>query len=161
MSILDYRAFRILANPGGTLDALGLPEWPVASMRASGFDDGITVSSTSAFPMVLSCNALAADSVTSVDEFDWFVSQRTEVSGSEPFVVAKYTPDTDTYSGSISLTLAAWASTEYPDPWDESMARVLFFAVDVYVRRKSDGAIQRLDLLAHVIDAVEAKTDLE
>lgn len=163
MAIVGYDVFREMANPGGTVANDGLPEWPVASLRANGFDDGISVSPTDAFPMTLTCNAGAVDAVDHVDEYDWFVSQGKETAGQGVghFVVTRKPPGTDTYSGSIVVDLTAAAEVLFPDPFDVSSIEVLFFGVDVYARRRSDGAIQRLDLRRLVYAANAPKVDLE
>jgi hypothetical protein len=164
MAILNYDAFRELANPGGTLASDGLPEWPVASLRAGGFDDGFDIEPTDSFPLTVTCNAGAADAVDEVDEYDWFVSQGGETAGvgSGHFVVTRATSlDPITLSGSIVLDLTAAAEVLFPAPFSVSSIEVLFFGVDVYVRRKSDGSIQYLDLRRYLYTANAPTTDVE
>lgn len=160
MAILtSYNSLRVLANPGGTIAPDGLPEWPAVSMRAGGFDAGLDVSPTDSFPILVTCNALAADAVDDVDDFDWFVWQGAE--GGGPFVVSPPSGlGTHSYSGTISLSLSSWAAAEYPDPFDVSTIEVLFFGVDILVRRRSDGAMQRIDIQAVIRDANEDKFDV-
>jgi hypothetical protein len=161
MIVETYSLFRSVANPGGALAADGLTEFDPTNMRANGFDDGITVSSSSSFPIVLSCNAGAADASVGIDEYDWYVSQRTSTVADKPFTVSRKDSSPNTHSGRIELDIAAWADAEYPDPFDLSTVRVLFFAVDIYAIRRSDGAIQRLDLMKYLIDALSPKTSIE
>lgn len=159
MSFLGYRAFRELANPGGTPAADGLPEWPIALLRANGFDGGFEIENPDALPFRVSCNEGAPDAVENVDEFDWFVSQGAESGG--PFELSRATSlDPVSLSGSIVLSLSAWAAALYPTPFDVSTIEVLFFAVDLYVRRRSDGAIQRLDLRRAIYEANAPQTGI-
>jgi hypothetical protein len=159
MIIENYSTFRTLANPGGPLAADSLPEFDPANMRKLGFNGGITGNPLTSFPIELTCNAYATDAVDGVDEYDWFVSQQTSVVANKPFAV--YRLDTGgTRSGSIGLDLSAWAATEYPTPFDLSSIQVLFFAVDIYVIRRSDGAIQRRDMKAYLLDANSPKTSI-
>jgi hypothetical protein len=160
MIIENYSVFRAIANPGGALAADGLTEFDPANMRAGGFSGGISVSSTSAFPIVFSCNSGAADSVAGIDQFDWYVSQQTSVVANKPFTVSRKDTAPNTHSGRIEIDLSAWASTEYPDPFDLSAIQVLYFAVDIYVIRRSDAAIQRLDLRTYLYDALKPKTNI-
>ncbi len=159
MSIVDFQSFREIANPGGTPDLLGLPEWPIALVRANGFDTGfeLIVGMTG---LEFSCNGFAADASPGIDEYDWFFSQGAASGG--PFVVSRSDfalPDTN--SGTFQFELAPWALDEYPDPFDLSTIEVLFFQVSAYVRRRADGAIQRLDLLSFLRDYLTPKVDVE
>lgn len=159
MIIENYSAFRAIANLGGAIGADGLTEFDPTKMRINSFDGGFSVSSTSSFPISISClPPEASPYLEPTDLFDWYVSQRTSIAADKPFIVSR------TPSGSgdgIVLDLAAWASTEYPDPFDLSTIRVLFFAVDIYVVRRSDGAIQRLDLMKYLLAALSPQTNLE
>jgi hypothetical protein len=158
MIIETYSLFRTIANPGGAIGADGLTEFDPALMRANTFDGGIAVSSVSAFPIALTCVPTQANpNIYPTDLFDWYVSQRTSVSADKPLVVSR---GAGTVGDSISLTLAAWASAEYPDPFDLSAIRVLFFAVDIYCIRRADSAIQRLNLARYLLDALSPKTDV-
>ncbi len=158
--ISDYSTFRMLANPGGSFASDGLPEFDPSKMRANGFDDGIEVAAVS-FPLAISCNGGIPDTSFDVDEYDWYVSQRTNVEENRPFVVSRSDTFDTSYSGTILLEQSVWCADEYPDPFDlESSVQTLFFGVDIYVIRRSDGAIQRLDLLKYLIDALSPKTDL-
>lgn len=157
MIIEDYATFRILANPGGAIGVDGLPEWPVASMRANGFDDGFAVTSTSHLPfgiVVLGPNIPVVDPI---DYFDWYVSQGTTDAAKKPFVVTRGLSDT---GGRIIFSLSSRAAEEFPDPFDLSTIRVLYFGIDIYCIRRSDSAIQRFDLMKYLLDALAPKTDI-
>ena len=158
MIFTSWQAFRLAFSNGEPVDALGVPGWPVASMRAGGFDGGIAMD-TSASPYVLTCNAEASDPVQGVDRFDWYVSAGSADGG--VLVVERHDPTVTTQnSGSIEISLTPAAAVEYPEPFDVSTIPVLWFAVDVYVRRRSDGAIQRLDVAAYLAALFGDRTDV-
>ena len=154
-----------MANPGGSVGADGLTEFDPALMRANGFDNGIQVLSSLAFPLKLQCNSDSSptyDASPGVDEYDWFVSQKTSTVDSKPFTVSRFDDlPANTYSGIILLQLRTWASLEYTDPFDLSVIQVLWFGVDIYAIRRSDGAIQRFDMLKYLTNELSPKTDLE
>lgn len=158
MIFSNWLTFRLAFSNGEPVDALGIPGWPLADMRAGGFDDGITID-TSSSPYVVTCNAVAADPVAGVDRFDWFVSSGAASGGS--LVVARHDPSGTTQnSGSIAISLSASAEIEYPEPFDVSTIPVLWFAHDIYVRRRSDGAIQRLDVEAYLLALFADRTNV-
>lgn len=162
MIIENYSAFRSAANPGGALGIDGLTVFDPASMRAGGFDGGIEVASASeTFPIKLTCNGGTFDASVGIDEYDWFVSQRTSTIANKPFTVSRFDDVGTSYSGTILLQLRTWAQLEYDDPFDLSTIRVLFFAVDIYAIRRSDASIQRFDLMKYLLDTLSPKTDLE
>jgi hypothetical protein len=160
MIIDNYSTFRAHVNPGGTLAADGLPEFPVAQMRATGFDGGFVLSSTNTFPIVISCNANVAD-VGPADQYDWYVSQRTSESTNKPIEVVRKDDLPTSYSGRIEIDLMPWAGDEYPDPFGLSTIPVLFFAVDIYAIERTNKSIQRLDLATYLYDANAPKTNIE
>lgn len=160
MIIDNYSAFRHFVNPGGTVDRDGLPEFPVAKMRFSTFVSGFQLSSTSAFPLSISCNFGDTDAVVNIDEFDWYVSQRTSIAANKPLTVSRKDTAPNTNSGTIEIDLSAWAATEYPDPFGISTIPILFSAIDIYAIRRFDLAIQRLDLRAYLYNANSPKTDV-
>lgn len=154
MIITKYRTFRrVFAEPGAQLARDGFPEFPVALVRANGFENTITVSALTSFPLDITCNAEAADAVKNVDEYDWFVSQRTDVQANWPFTVTRIPAGTvESYSGSIRLEPSAATEAEFPEPFTLAVVEQLWFQVDVYVKRRSDGAIQRFSMLKYVQD---------
>lgn len=163
MIIENYSTFRVLANPGGAIGVDGLTEFDPMNMRKNGFDGGIKFSSSIGnSPIVLTCNDETPDAVAGVDEFDWYVSQRTSVQANKPLTVDRFDDlPTNSWSGRIRLDLRAWAAIEYPDPYELETVKVLFFAIDVYAIRRSDGAIQRIDLMKYLVDALSPSTNLE
>lgn len=162
MIIANYSTFRYLANPAGAIGIDGLPEFDVTKMRDGGFNGGFVLSSTSAFPLTITCNVGFADTVAGVDEYDWYVSQQTSVAADKPLAITRADNlPTNSYSGKITVDLSAWADDENPDPFDLSTVRVLFFGIDIYAIKRSNGAIQRLDLMQFLIDTLSPKTGIE
>lgn len=162
MIIADYSTFRSIANPGGSLAPDGLTEFDPSMMRANGFDGGIERISSISFPLKLTCNGGDFDASPGVDEYDWYVSQGTSIAANKPLNVSRFDslPSTS-YSGTILLQLESWAIPEYPDPFDLSTVRVLFFGIDIYAIRRSDASIQRFDLMGHLVDALSPKTNIQ
>lgn len=157
MIIQNYTTFRSVANPGGTIGTDGLPEFDPTNMRANGFSGGFDVSSTSSFPITISCIPTALPPGPDVDMFDWYVSQGTSVAADKPFLITRK-PGIN--GDGLVIAMAARTAQENPDPFDLSTVRVLFFAVDIYVIRRSDTAIQRLDFLKYLLDVLSPKTDI-
>lgn len=163
MIIEGYSAFRAAANLGGPIGSDGLTEFDPDLVRFDGFDDGIEVLSASEIlPIKLTCNDGDADAAVGIDEYDWYVGQGTSTTANKPFTVSRFDDlPTDTFSGTILIDLRAWASAEYPDPFDLSTVRVLYFGLDIYAIRKRDNSIQRFDLMKYLIDLLSPKTDIE
>lgn len=161
MIIDNYSVFRAMANPGGSLTQDGLTEFDPTLMRTGGFNGGFTLSSTSAFPIVVSCNVGFPDSVAGIDEYDWYVSQQTSTAANKPLTVSRKDTAPNTHSGKIEIDLAAWAVSEYADPFDLSTIRVLFFGIDIYAIERLGGGIQRLNLASYLSSVLSPKTDLE
>ena len=179
----QFNSFRtIFAAPGATTDPDGNKAWPLHLMRAN-FNDGI-FGMTRAASLVIpihewrldltyrigianySGNESApytADAVPGVDEYDWWVSQRTSVDADMYLQVLQGRPDVGappgaTYSGALLLvpTPRFYTDLGFPsnidDPTDvlpgfsEAHSRILLKNVHVYCRRRSDGAIQWCDV---------------
>lgn len=142
--ILDfYIGMRTLfALPGADVAIDGLPEWPASMVGANGFDGGIDVSPNEVDDIIATCNAGDVDAVSGEDEYDWFCSVRTEHPAGKPLVFSPL----DGKSGSLLMSLSAWAAELYPEPTARSTTPLLFGGCFLYVRRRSDGAVQTLDL---------------
>lgn len=132
-------------------DVDGFETWPVAQLRAGGFDDGITFAP--AIPdltnsLLITCNALAFDAVNGTDEFDWYVSQRSDEPAGQFWAVTAALSPLGSRSGTIKLDATAVATDEFPGMTLVTPAALsgCFQNVHVYCRRRSDGAIQWLDL---------------
>jgi len=134
--------------PGGLAGELGHTEL----VRAAGFDTGLLAgfSGTYGDTMVVSANTLAADAVKGTDEYDWYLSQRSDdVAKQYLYTVQMPTTATNSYSGTIYIAYTALAQTELDfttPPLSTSVVQALYRHVHVYCRRRSDGAIQWLDL---------------
>jgi hypothetical protein len=175
----QWHSFRtIFAAPGATTDYDGNKAWPLALMRANGFNDGI-FGMTRAASLVIPIHEwrlqvpfrfgianysgnpsapFTPDAVPGVDEYDWWVSQRTSVDADMFLSVSQAQPDVGappgaTYSGAIRLDATprfyadmGLLTENLSDPGEGSLAgrngRILFKNVHVYCRRRSDGAIQ-------------------
>jgi len=140
-----YQDFRAgFALVGAPLVADGFPEWPYSELRAGGFANSVSFNDVDLYttPLTVTCNAGASDAVPGVDEFDWFVSMRTDVIANQYFAVGAVANK----SGSITLT-AVLANTEtllpgVTDYRGDDALRLLFRDVAIYVQRRSDKSYQ-------------------
>lgn len=135
----------------------GLETWPLALVRSGGIGAITGTPTPYAFaPFFPTINAIATDAVPGVDEYDWYLSQRTDDPTKQLLTIIPY-PATlglpgQTYSGTIYLAhspLAALSEvilTGLADTTPEKIP-VLFKYAHLYCRRRSDGAIQWIDLL--------------
>lgn len=152
----NYSVFRSQFATTTTRAADGYEVWNAGLIRTHSFDDGIAgIYSSEAnqqFPISLTVNGYAADAVASTDEYDWYVSQRTDVAASQYLAVTAY-PNLagSTYSGSIRLSLTAFAIAELDlDDGTEldgaDLVKRVLSRVYVYVQRRSDDSIQYVEL---------------
>lgn len=139
----------------------GYPEWPGPTgrgtnlVRANGFsDDNWSVSLSGPYAgsaFTVSINGGAADASTGVDEYDWYLSQRTD-DPTKQYLAMTQTPDAggNSYSGSVDIVHTDLAEDEMPTLVSKNVSVAehtrLFKNCYLYVRRRSDGAIQWLDL---------------
>ena len=138
-------------------DTDGMPRFPgprdsTNLIRSGGFTGGIT---GAPFPYLgvafqVTCNSTADDSVAGTDEYDWYLSQRTDDPAKQYWLALDYNPGGgNTASGTISLVHSALATSELgvvDGPLPAQQYHDLLYKVALYVRRISDGAIQWLDL---------------
>lgn len=175
MIVSSYAAFRSTFADVGAITAFdGFLEWPGAALlRASGFTgtlqvqpyvggpwisfDGVAFPTAQAFPdfpIVVTCNAGASDATYGVDEYDWYVSQRTDVEASQYLTVGRNDlPGSTSRSGSIVIGVDATNRARLlPDhvgaSYTDAELTLLLKHVHVYVRRRSDGAYQWTKLYA-------------
>ena len=137
----------------------GMERWPVELVRANGFDGGISGIPTPYIAagggnILLTVNASAADAAFGVDEYDWYVSSRTETEADQYFNSTSIpTLYPFSFSGSMRLeqnvpTIAAGTGWDaVPGNLTPALNVKLFKYTDVYCRRRSDGAIQWINLL--------------
>lgn len=144
----DFRAAFALAGAAISLD--GFETWPTAKLRAAGFSSLATPTIT-AYPIALTCNAGAADTVPNTHEYDWYLSQRSDVVGGQYFAISMPDPSK---SGSVSIALQAGNVAKLlpglsgADLLTTSSLALLFKSVALYVSRRSDKAYQWIPFVA-------------
>lgn len=131
-------------------------------VRASGFDGGISIVSVSSdFTTRLTVNASAADSVFGTDEYDWYLSDRTDDPGKRFLdIVQRPSSGGNSYSGSVDISLSALCLSELginpaTTPLTQSELAICFKFAHLYCRRVSDGAIQWVDLYLEQLKELE------
>lgn len=166
MIIPNYTTFRAaFALGGASIDPDGLEEWPVAKVRSGGFTGGISgiAKPITAFPITLSVNAQANDAVAGVHEYDWYVSQRTDDPDRQFFTVTNADVAPNTKSGTIVLSLTGTAADtigiitpgfDVTDNVNEEHLIILCKYVTIYVQRRSDDAIQLVNLLQATLSSI-------
>lgn len=151
MIIRTHSAFRANFAITTDLDTSGYEEWPVEKVRSGGFD-GSTIGtrlqvpadfSSLSFPIDITCNNFALDLSPPTDEYDWYVSQRTDDPDGQALSVEDFALQS---SGRLVLNLTALGADTYPTIDTDAIINI-FRNVYVYVRRRSDGAIQWASLI--------------
>ena len=147
MICINWTTFRAAFNPGGAVGADGVEVWPVANVRAGSFGGAIASAAFAshgvvAWPIVLTVNALAQDASPAYDEqYDWYVSQRTDDAASQYLVVSPVAKSSGSISIAYDPTNTAKLLPGIATPSDDNSIALLFKHVHVYCRRRSDGAI--------------------
>ncbi len=142
----------------GFYDTDGRRSWPVADVRKSGFDSGITgatenISVATAFDLTADAGP---DSVLGTDEYNWYVSQRTDVPADQEFTITQKPNDgSGSYSGVINV---AFANQTPGDPLTAEQVNQIFKHTTVYVVLSksgdpNEGDIQVLNLHRAVTSA--------
>lgn len=157
MIVTTYTDFRHRFSTSGTIGIDGYEEWPVAELGSGGFSGGFTTVSGSpiarpilAFPITVSCNSGAADGGSA---FDWYLSQRTDDPSLQWISIAQYS---GTQSGTVTLALTAKCvsdlglSSPTASLTEDELIAILKNC-DLYVQRRSDDAIQVLQLLQYTL----------
>lgn len=135
MIITTYPQFRTSFNTfTGGIAKDGLPEWVKAKVRepGSGFGDtgstivGIPTPARNHYPLLVSCNSFIPDAVPFADEYRWFLSARTETSGSQPIVSSVSQPRFITAGGP-----EIYGSRDGGDVWSRDNLSYTFSALDV------------------------------
>jgi hypothetical protein len=145
----DFTTFRLYFGAvTATVDDDGYETWPVALVRANGFDGGFTgiPRPITSFPLTISINGGAVDGGNA---FDWYLSQRTDDPTSQYLSIAH---PSAMQSGTVVLSITAHGAVELgltliTDPVNEDQVREALKHCTLYVRRKSDSAIQGAHLL--------------
>lgn len=146
MIVPTYAAMRgVFAAPAAVVSADGYLTFPgTAKLRTGGFT-GLVTPTISAFATTITCNAGASDAVLGVHEYDWYLSQRTDVAASQCMTIAHGNP---AKSGTVTITLIeAMVDRLLPGRTDEELLEddslaVIFRNVHLYVSRRSDRAYQ-------------------
>jgi hypothetical protein len=152
--IHNFITFRTRFATSAAVGIDRLPVWPLANVRDNGFDTGLTgiPRPITAFPLTISCNAQASDGGAA---FDWFLSQRKDAAD----VAEQYftlTPFSATQSGTVTMALTA-AGVEAlglalsTSVLSEDQLREAIIHCTLYVQRRSDQAIQLVELLKYTL----------
>jgi hypothetical protein len=155
MIVPSYNLFRAMFAPGASPGPGGWEAWPGSSViyppGEAGFNLRLPTDLTPQ-TVILSVNSTgpgldgADDATPWVDEFDWYVSQRTEIAGQQPLNVRSYNQAhlnlSNTKSGTIYLSPLRYVDFSLVPPAvrSEDLANV-YRDVFVYVRRRSNGHI--------------------
>lgn len=171
--------FAVLVNEGPLsctlrswkIDPDMYPTFALSSVRkaGSGFgNNGTTVVgfpnpidlSSGTYSMEITCNATAPDGSFGVDEYNWYLSRRTEDVASHFINIAQKPPGASSYSGTVIITPTALAisflASVVGPKNTPPVIRRCFKNMHLYVRRLSDGAIQWVDLYRAVQNPIYA-----
>lgn len=150
---------------GVTYDNSGWERWPVEYMRVgdggapfAGGATGFSATPYDGSTVLLTVNGAAADAVYGTDEYDWYLSQRTDEPAKQYLEIVQAYDDVGptSFSGTCRVTPTALAEAKFDfvvgagTPIDPDVTRMLFRSCDLYVRRVTDQAIQRVDMLLKV-----------
>jgi len=130
----------------------GYEKWPYQNVRKPGSGFGDAGTTIGGFPkpwptfsgFTVTCNAFVPDAVPGVDEYDWYISQRTENPAAQPLTIYPVIggsstlvvePKADNFGKLVNDTIT-------PDDLIK-----IFRNCHFYVIRKSDRAIQWIDML--------------
>lgn len=148
MSVLTtYTAFRTAFATAAVPVNDGLDQWPYVQLLVPGFTNTWTIPNTlpSGFatgtPWVITINAGANDAVAGVDEYTWYLSQRTDDPLKQYFTIAHPNVLPATRSGTVNIYFSAFGQSVYGFV-DTTVIPIIFRNVDLYVQRISDDAIQ-------------------
>lgn len=152
MVIDHYKDFRYRFSDTGLPAFDGAEEFPTALIRVNGFDGGFTGIGRpiQSFPIVVSINGTANDGGNA---YDWFLSQRTDDLEKQYLLIAQYMA---LKSGSIYLFLSPLCVTRLglvssTAPVNEDNLIDILNNTILYVRRRSDGAIQLVEMLKETL----------
>lgn len=145
MIVQTFPNFRAIFSVSGTKGTDGHEGWPVQNPAFNGFlsaTTGIVEWDVSySLPLTISVNAGANDAVLGTDEYDWYVSQKTDDPTKQYLSAAQPAAK----SGTLTLGLTALGDTTFPS-LDESSVQRLFTNVTIYVQRRLGRAIRTLHM---------------
>ena len=145
---------------GAFIDNDGRELWPVANVRAGGIGDITNIPIPYAGNVFeATINDGEADVIDGADEYDWYLSQRTDILASQYWSIIQGPGNLNfTFSGSVRLVHTVLAETEFgivtaQDPTPQQLIN-LTKHVDLYVQRRADKAISWVNLQRHMTTAV-------
>jgi hypothetical protein len=154
--VTRYSDFRAICAPGAPRDNAGYETWPVGSMLYPPGEAGFNLTLPSALSpfAILSANEMADDAAPGVDEFDWYLWQRTDDPLKQAFALARYDTSGTTRSGTIQMYPTGIAIEPYGlDPsgviTSPELGVRLYRDVWLGVRRRSTGRIMMKSFLAN------------
>jgi hypothetical protein len=154
--IATWPFLRSVFAVGAGTDPDGMPTWPIAYVRASGFSGTITGIGRpiQAFPLTVTCNGGLTD-VADSSSFSWYFSQRTDNTAAQ-YLAITHGDATKTGTVTVALTAKCVADLGLGSATDslteDQLVRILN-NVHLYVKRHSDDAIQWLDVLEYTLGA--------
>lgn len=140
-----------------------MPEYPseighTNLVRSGGFTGGLTgiPAPYAGVSFTVTCNAGAADAVYGVDDYHWYLSQRSDTPANQMLSCTQVASSGgNSYSGSIQIVHTALAEGELgftaPDV-TQDINRAIFRDCHLYCQRRSDGAIQWVDLTSEMME---------
>lgn len=147
--IARYTDFRAIFadggfDPMGPVASDGMAPWPADFLRLNAIPE-IVLSEDTPTLATLSLRLTINAEAVSTGTFDWYVSQRTDDPARQWFTVYQYSAIRD---GTIVLDISTVGMAELGldsviDAVTDEQAAAAVKYVDVYCRRRSDGAIQR------------------
>lgn len=148
----NYATMRAAFAVGGaSVAADGHLEFPgTAKLRTGGFT-GLATPTIAAYPFTITCNAGAADAVAGTHEYDWFLSQRTDVAASQYLEIIHSDPlksgtvRIDIVDANVALLLPGLTGA---DLLTDASQAIIFANCHLYVSRRSDKAYQWIRLVS-------------
>ena len=159
MIIPQYVQFRSIFGLFAPPDVTGYATWPSALLRADGFNQYLITQPMPAVDAIPTNNGIlivvngtlaapVADAVSGVDEFDWYLSQRTDATSLQNWSLTQYTDGSpNTYSGAVVLKKVSGTSSSPPTLEEQfSLCRHCYLYVRERVSPSGASPIQLVDL---------------
>jgi hypothetical protein len=141
-----YAQFRAGFNPFTPVGADGFKSWSGGDVVTPVLEIPTTIIE---LPFLIIVNNTINDAVAGVDEWDWYLSQRTDNSARQYFTVDRADELPNTRSGRIAVNVSALATgLGYGNiPMSTTEILALFTDVEVYARERATGFIHHASLL--------------
>ncbi len=120
----------------------GMETWPLAKSSVWSGNMQWPPGGSVSLPDVLTVNGLGEDAVYGVDEWDWYLSQRTDDPAKQYFSLTQEIG----MSGTVTLDTTALFDDMYPDGFSPQAVQEVFKNVDLYVQKRSDKGWARFNL---------------